>query len=103
MTASITEKSPEVAVVACESRGIDNVEAAPASYTADGERKPDYKFSIGWPHEPRIIHTKKYVCPGCRRIAIRAAICLVVLLLLISGIIAGIVVGAIMASRKHRR
>jgi hypothetical protein len=102
MTASATEKSPKVASIAGESRSLDDAEAAPASYTIDGVRKPDYKFSIGWPHEPRIIHTK-YVCPGCRRNAIKACICLVILVLLISGIIAGIVVGAIMASRKHKR
>ena len=75
-------KLPEVAAIVCESPSIDNVESSPARSAAEGVSKPDYKFSIGWPHEPRIM-PKKYVCPHCRRNQIRACTCLVVLVLLV--------------------
>ena len=87
-------------VLVCDSpHTLDATLDAPATAHDEETRlKPDYKFSIGAPHEPPVLSGRRHGCPACRR---RARRIWVVLGGIAGVLVAGVVVGVVVGIRRR--
>jgi hypothetical protein len=71
-----------------------SLDAPVTAHYEETRPKPDYKFSIGAPHEPPILSGRDHGCPACRRRARRIWGMLGGLVsVLVAGVVVGVVVG----------